>query len=286
MESGTFQRSCDVNFIPFARYLTQTLAMMCDKYGKYTPLLDIETVIELFKRLKEEKETIMKNENIPRIIDEQLKRKLEQANQVSGVNSSEERIELIRWQTQCELLQDELKGLNEKMRQAESELHENRLEAMRNNQHWMTLEMLFKRVPHQEDPQSTETISKNVSDAAVQVAFDNPATKNSPQVTTPEPTPAPRRALQRESTFDADQSHSPNNKCLESQLKQAMSLASNRSALLLETENRLAEAQGRVKALERSLEERQKWIKEHQSQKEGLELEKRDENVFSVSDNC
>ena len=41
-----------------------------------------------------------------------------------------------------------------------------------------------------------------------------------------------------------------------------MGLASTRSALLLETENSLAEAHGRVKALEKLLDEKEKIIKE------------------------
>lgn len=49
-----------------------------------------------------------------------------------------------------------------------------------------------------------------------------------------------------------------NYKLIESQLKQAMYLASTRSALLIETENRLAIAQGRIKSLERNIEETEK----------------------------
>lgn len=105
--------------------------------------------------------------------------------------------------------------------------------------------------------------------------------KSSPEVIKDSPEPAPRKELHRGQTFDATESIA-NNKCLESQLKQAMSLASARSALLLETENRLAEAQGRVKAMERCLEERERLIKDERAKKEGQDLDKRDENVFSV----
>lgn len=194
-------------------------------------------------------------------------------------------LQLIRWTTQCELLEGELKMMNEKMRQLEDDLHEKRVDTMRNNQHWMALEMLFRVQPKdvKSSPKSCNEIGIQV---AVEVSPDKSPIKSrtSPERTkTPqEPTPAPRKELKRELTFDAEPSSS-NNKCLESQLKQAMSLASNRSVLLLETENRLAEAQGRVKAMEKCLEERQRQIKEQQNVKEGLDLDKRDENIFSVS---
>lgn len=74
-----------------------------------------------------------------------------------------------------------------------------------------------------------------------------------------------------------------NNKSLECQLKQAMILASTRSALLLETENRLAEAQGRLKGMEKCLEERSRLIQEERDSRRGQELDQREESVFSVS---
>lgn len=171
--------------------------------------------------------------------------------------------------------------MNEKMRQLEDDLHEKRVNTMRNNQHWMALEMLFR-----DQPKDVKSSPKSCNEIGIQVAVEVSPDKSrtSPERTkTPqEPIPAPRKELKRELTFDAEPSSS-NNKCLESQLKQAMSLASNRSVLLLETENRLAEAQGRVKAMEKCLEERQRQIKEQQNVKEGLDLDKRDDNIFSVS---
>lgn len=171
--------------------------------------------------------------------------------------------------------------MTEKMRILEDELHENRVEAMRSNQHWMTLKLLFK---DNQEREKIEQVSKNFNDIGVQVemekAINYPVKVRSPEERSA-PEPAPRKELQRGQTFDATETES-NNKCLESQLKQAMNLASTRSALLLETENRLAEAQGRVKAMERCLEERERMIKDERAKKDGLDLDKRDENVFSV----
>lgn len=156
-------------------------------------------------------------------------------------------------------------------------MHDTRVEYMRSNQHWMTMKILFSEEDDSMVKTKSQMPNKEINEVGVQVAVvDERVTAPAPDV----PTPAPRKELRRSSTFEIEAP--ANNKCLESQLKQAMSLASNRNALLLETENRLAEAQGRVKAMEKCIEEKDRLIKEHQQQKDGFELEKRDENVFSV----
>ncbi len=70
---------------------------------------------------------------------------------------------------------------------------------------------------------------------------------------------------------------------MESQLKQAMILASTRSSLLLETENRLAIAQGRIKLLERNLEEKEKQLKEEREKLSRNQSPRRDDNILSVT---
>lgn len=161
----------------------------------------------------------------------------------------------------------------------EDELHENRVQAMKANQHWMSMKVLLEDQTAIIHPSSHSV--KDLIDVGVQVAVDSPKKAASSSVEIIQrPEPAPRKDLQRESTFDVQSM--TNNKCLESQLKQAMILASTRSALLLETENRLAEAQGRLKGMERCLEERERLIKEERGKKATLDLDKRDENIFSV----
>lgn len=70
---------------------------------------------------------------------------------------------------------------------------------------------------------------------------------------------------------------------MESQLKQAMVLASTRSALLLETENRLAVTQGRIKLLERNLEDKGKLLKEEREKSNLTQSPRRDDNILSVT---
>ena len=70
-------------------------------------------------------------------------------------------------------------------------------------------------------------------------------------------------------------------KSLESQLKTALMLASSRSALLIETENSLSEAQGRIKFMERTLETKQKQ-KENDSERL-IEHVRKDDHVLSIT---
>lgn len=74
-------------------------------------------------------------------------------------------------------------------------------------------------------------------------------------------------------------------KSLESQLKQAMILANTRSVLLIETENRLSESQGRIKVLEKSLEERDKLLNKAREVEEDHKKDehKKDDSILSVS---
>lgn len=193
--------------------------------------------------------------------------------------------QLIRWTTQCDLLGSELKSMTEKVRQLEEELHENRVEAMKSNQHWMAMKLLLEdkdpEMIHISSPILRHFVEIGVQ-VDLQVASENREQAFALQPRVDLPSPAPRKELQRQITFEIDKQG--NGKCLESQLKQAMILASTRSALLLETENRLAEAQGRIKAMERCVEERERTIKEERDKRTGLDLDKRDENVFSVRD--
>lgn len=72
-------------------------------------------------------------------------------------------------------------------------------------------------------------------------------------------------------------------KSMESQLKQAMSLASTRSSLLLETENRIAITQGRIKLLERNLEEKEKQLKEEREKVSRNQSPRKDDNILSIT---
>lgn len=136
---------------------------------------------------------------------------------------------------------------------------------MRSKQHWMALKMVLKT-----DEKDINNIDwpreKDVTDIGVQVTLIT-------DITTVDQ--LPMKPPQIPNINDNDSNNK--NKCLESQLKQAMHLASTRNALLLETENRLAEAQGRVKAMERVADERDRQLRDERENKEA----QRGESVLS-----
>lgn len=68
--------------------------MMAERYGKYTPLVDIETFVALFRKLQEEKRDLNKQENIPSIIKEQVKKALDQVKDSPGLNRNEDQIDV------------------------------------------------------------------------------------------------------------------------------------------------------------------------------------------------
>lgn len=76
--------------------------------------------------------------------------------------------------------------------------------------------------------------------------------------------------------------HTVAQRSLESQLKQAMMLASTRSALLLEAESRLSECQGRIKLLEKSLEEKESLLKEQAQSPSVAKHDRVEDSILSV----
>lgn len=181
--------------------------------------------------------------------------------------------------------------MTRKVHELEEELYENRVAAMKSNQHWMTMKLLLEENVPQSNNENISSVTRNWTDCGVQVELKNvegspvksPVEKNI-EVVTSAPVPAPRQELKRESILEMTTGDvETHTKCLESQLKQAMILASSRSALLLETENRLAETQGRMKAMERCMEEKDRALREERNRKSETDSEKRDESVFSVS---
>lgn len=88
-----------------------------------------------------------------------------------------------------------------------------------------------------------------------------------PRPGTPPPAAAKQMLVEAGQMTDESSStaSSVTQKSLESQLKQAMMLASTRSALLLETESRLTECHGRIKLLEKAVEDKEQQLKKERS---------------------
>jgi centrosomal protein CEP290 len=205
----------------------------------------------------------------------------------------------------------------ENVKALQNEVKQLKIAEISRAQHWSTLEMLFSE-EIKESPISVDTMDK-----AVQVKYgmfntlklinqlsnkyyksvsetkDQQTFTEDPQTDVPEilAEPASRQQSPKElltkssqtQTADSERTSSVevdqySQKSLESQLKQAMALASTRSTLLLETENRVAEYQGRIKTLEKTIEEQENAMKSGKDKQAGGSngTEKTGDNILSV----
>uniref|UniRef100_A0A182LRS4 Uncharacterized protein n=1 Tax=Anopheles culicifacies TaxID=139723 RepID=A0A182LRS4_9DIPT len=191
---------------------------------------------------------------------------------------------LIKFESQSEYLTRQLILCQEQVDQLQRENKQLRLNEIDSTRHWDTLELLFGE-------EAAERMRKDRDkyfDKAVQVTVETSSkcinTIPIIEDTFGEP---PRRCSSGDTINDYDDGNEQNQtvviddeqtakpaqtvaqKSLESQLKQAMMLASTRSALLLEAESRLSECQGRIRLLEKSLEEKDALLRQ-QSQSLGV----------------
>ncbi len=173
-----------------------------------------------------------------------------------------------------------------------------KLKDVQNKQHWNTIKVLFDEENGKDSPQHEKSTVIEKFDKAIMVCPEintiavNTEPQDIPQNNIPtvpvveENLPVITIPTEIPCVPISPEKHPVNQqKSLESQLKQAMVLANTRSILLIETENHLNEAQGRIKVLEKSLEEKDKLIKKgKQSEEEVVRDDPRKcDNIMSVS---
>lgn len=175
-----------------------------------------------------------------------------------------------------------------------------KLKDVQNKQHWNTINLLFAEENGKGSPVRKKSTIVQKSDKAIMVCpefksiavntevkevsqetiTDTPVVDESPKVDIPIAITVETPSVSR-----TPEKYSNSQKSLESQLKQAMVLANTRSILLIETENHLNEAQGRIKVLEKSLEEKDKLIKKARESEDDSPKEdsRRNDSILSVS---
>ena len=186
---------------------------------------------------------------------------------------------------------------------------------MTNAQHWNTIQLVFgdndekekemsgkepaiievrneetkTEVFDKETQASITTIDKCINTIPIiddslgeQPRYSEPTKTSTPTATPPTASPVKKMIEFGQMTEDIPDTDSTTSmsqqRSLESQLKQAMMLASTRSALLLETESRMGEYQSRIKSLEKALEEKEKMLKHQTNQND-----RKEDNTLSVS---
>lgn len=259
-----------------------------DSYMLYTPLYAITDFLKLYNNVKELRNVL---ENKIRdtekgIQDLNLNGIEDYLKKLGDSTDMQIKIQALKLQSQCDYLS---KNLSEAEAKIEVLKHEVTLHAMKdveNSEHWNTIRMLFddtyqkqKSGVHKEIQAQVKTISKGISteDAGDEKGDDQ---ERSDSIKASPHRKFSVRQLDAESVAHALSSH----ESLKTQLKQALSLASARSALLLETETRLAEAHGRVRSLEKNIEDKDtqlKSIKDSTAPK--TTTERKEDNILTIT---
>ncbi|XP_049542835.1 centrosomal protein cep290 [Anopheles darlingi] len=223
----------------------------------------------------------------------------EQEEQLKGENAKmkqkflEKLAELIKFESQSEYLTRQLILCQEQLDQLQNENQQLRLGEVENTRHWDTLELLFG-----DETERKRKDNDRYFDKEVQVCVDTSSKCiNTIPIIDDLPLGKPSRSSSGDTihgtgdrpeecavgteTTEESVGQTIAQKSLESQLKQAMMLASTRSALLLETENRLSEYQGRIRLLEKSLEEKTSLLKQHEQSATTEKHDRNEDNILS-----
>lgn len=282
------------------QYLKKSMKELCNQYSSMAPVYliadfvkDYATLLEMKKQFRMEMNKIKSN-NLPQVSPEAILAQLKD----SSITKSdiEAKIEIVKHKSSCEYLKQQLEIQEKTLKELHSEVARAKLNEVKNSQHWNAIKMLF----------GGESVKpeKLMIDREVQVEV---ARKDCATITDEIPiqqvqrnSPTPTIQISREAstedlhTFKVSPPQSItsppsigiNEQSLQSQLKKALILASSRSALLIDTENRLSESQGRIKVLEKSLENRDKKIRTDRNEfekQQSQEPAKKEDHILSIT---
>uniref|UniRef100_A0A182RTM0 Uncharacterized protein n=1 Tax=Anopheles funestus TaxID=62324 RepID=A0A182RTM0_ANOFN len=270
-EIGTQQKDNKLKI----RYLKKSLQRLTTSNHTYLPTFAIPEFIKMYTQVMELRESLAeqqrKHQN--QIRDEEYERIFAKLKENIEGNHIQDKINLIKFESQSEYLTRQLILCQEQVDQLQRESKQLRLNEIDSTRHWDTLELLFGE---EAAAQRLRKDQDKYFDKAVQVAVETSSKciNTIPIIDDTFGEAPPRRSSSGDTINDYDDRSERNQtiavddeqsakpvqtvaqKSLESQLKQAMMLASTRSALLLEAESRLSECQGRIRLLEKSLEEK------------------------------
>ncbi|XP_058120806.1 centrosomal protein cep290 [Anopheles ziemanni] len=263
------------------RFLKKSLQQLTTNYSTCAPTFAITDFIKMYTHVLEIRHNLAadRTKQTDQWRDAEYERIFAKLQSNMEGNNIQDKINLIKYESQSEYLTRQLIFYQEQVDQLQSENKQLRLQEIENTRHWDTLEVLFG-----EDAKKCRKDKDRFFDKEVQVSVET-SSKCINTIPIIEEVPGdyvPR--IMRSSSSDTIHGGDDKNnetqpavnvdgdetpvaiptfaqKSLESQLKQAMMLASTRSALLLEAESRLSECQGRIKLLEKSLEEKESLLK-------------------------
>ncbi|XP_059612733.1 centrosomal protein cep290 [Phlebotomus argentipes] len=260
------------------QYLTQSLQLLKTSYCKFTPLFLIEEFIGVLRSVLILRKGLQEDQRVKEevFMKENTEKCLQMVKEVLENEAIEDKIALVRCQTHSQELQKQLRESEKKQEELQGEITEMKISSAESAQHWNTLDLLLKT-----NGSKKKTINR--ADKAVQSSPEMTTKSINTDAEVPEKIILESPAIPK--LLDSNKASEAELKALESQLKQAMILASTRSALLLETESRLAETQGRIKAFEKAVEEKERLLKEEREKnlENGQKSGRKDDNILSIT---
>ncbi|KFB44438.1 AGAP005101-PA-like protein [Anopheles sinensis] len=259
------------------RFLKKSLQQLTTNYSACAPTFAITDFIKMYTHVLEMRRNLAadRSKQTDQWRDAEYERIFAKLQSNMEGNNIQDKINLIKFESQSEYLTRQLILYQEQVDQLQSENKELRLKEIENTRHWDTLELLFG-----EDAKRGRKDKDRFFDKEVQVSVETsskcintiPIIEDPPRLTRSSSSDTIHggddKNDETQPSVNVDEAEAPvaiptfAQKSLESQLKQAMMLASTRSALLLEAESRLSECQGRIKLLEKSLEEKESLLKQ------------------------
>ncbi|XP_055627990.1 centrosomal protein cep290 isoform X2 [Toxorhynchites rutilus septentrionalis] len=261
-------------------FLTQTVKKLHENYNSCTPTYAVTDFVKQYVKLMELKKSISKevietlNQSRAVEFERWFTMKMNDGTESKQI---QDKINLIQYKSQTEYLTRQLMLAQEQVEQLQEENSKIKLKAVENTRHWDTIELIFNgegKTPRPNGEQFDKEIQASIEIShkcinTIPIIDDSLAEvprKGSPPAT---PVKETRESGQMTDDVDGFQGTTMMQKSHESQLKQAMMLASTRSALLLETESRLTECHGRIKMLEKMLENKDVQLKKEKASRAG-----------------
>jgi len=270
------------------QYLRKSLIDLCNQYSSMTPMYLITDFIKHYAELLEAKKQFdiemlnLRSQSMPEISHDSIVTQLKEM----SMTDIEGKIEIIKYKSSCDYLKQQLELHESTMKELHNEIARIRLNEIKSTQHWNAISMLFgdnqseasvdsEKVEKFDKETQVDVIKRDcgtITDKEAEIPQIHAQQPTISEIEKPQAPPTPPQIIQ----VTSDDQNS-----LEMQLKKALSLASSRSSLLIETENRLSEAQGRIKILERNFENQ---LKQHQqSTVVNDTITKKDDHILSIT---
>ncbi|XP_058456940.1 centrosomal protein cep290 [Malaya genurostris] len=256
------------------KFLTQSVKKLHENYNSFTPTYAVTDFVKQYIKLLQQKKELCTDTffSQKRSREEEYGRLFDKLRENLEGSQIQDKINLIKFESQCEYLTKQLILYQEQIEQLHRENSTLKLREVESTRHWDTIELVFigeEKSKKQNDRYFDKEIqvSAEISHKCINtIPIIDDSLAEKPRQGTPPSTPVVKLPMVETGQM-TDYLDEPSGSCnitqksLESQLKQAMMLASTRSALLLETESRLTECHGRIKLLEKTLEDKEGQLK-------------------------